>query len=65
MSGQEENQGEQANSRQGQGQGRARRNRPRTKSASDVRGMFVDLSTPTTTAAQQMMCPRVSSSPGK
>ncbi len=63
MSGQEENQGEQANSRQGQG--RARRNRPRTKSASDVRGMFVDLSTPTTTAAQQMMCPRVSSSPGK
>jgi hypothetical protein len=62
MSGQEENQGdEQANSRQG----RARRNRPRTKSTSDVRGMFVDPSTPTTTAAQQMMCPRVSSSPGK
>ena len=61
MSGQEENQGEQANSRQG----RARRNRPRTKSTSDVRGMFVDPSTPTTSPAQQMMCPRVSNSPGK
>ena len=61
MSGQEENRGEQANRRQG----RARRNRPRTKSTSDVRGMFVDPSTPTTTAAEQMMCPRVSSSPGK
>ena len=63
MSGQEEKEEEeQANSRQG----RTRRNRPRTKSTSDVRGMFADLSTsPATTAAQQMMCPRVSSSPGK
>ena len=62
----QENHGDQANGRQGQG--RARRGR-RTKSTSDVRGMFADLS-PSTTAVQQTrntmaVVPRASSSPGK